>query len=85
MTHHVPMTQEQIKYAIAEMREFIEDDEEQGHLHTMLPTMEEMSKYNDYATREKLMRWIGFMQGVLWERGAYTIDELRKMNTHGNS
>jgi len=81
MSFRPPMTQEQIKNAIAEMREFIADHEEETHLHTMIPKMEEMAQHNDYVTREKLMRWIGFMQGVLWAQGAYTIDDLREMNT----
>ena len=27
---------------------------------------------------QKLNRWLGFIQGVLWMGGAYTIDELRQ-------
>ena len=54
---------------------------EDHHLHSMIPKMEEMAQKNDYVTREKLMRWLGFMQGVLWEHGYFTIDDLRKMNT----
>ena len=27
---------------------------------------------------KKLNRWLGFIQGVLWMAGAYTIDELRQ-------
>lgn len=30
--------------------------------------------------REKLMRWLGFMQGVLYAKGLYTIDEMRAHN-----
>jgi hypothetical protein len=82
MTFSPPMTQEQIKYAIAQMREIIEAKTlEDAHVRTMLPKMEAMAEHNDYATREKLMRWIGFMQGALWSLGYYTIDELREMNT----
>jgi hypothetical protein len=43
--------------------------------------MEEMAEHNDYATREKLMRWIGFMQGALWTDCYFTVDEFRAMNT----
>jgi len=81
MSFRPPMTQEQIKNTIAELRKWVEDCEEETHLNTMIPKMEEMSEKNDYVTREKLMRWIGFMQGVLWAQGAFTIDELREMNT----
>jgi hypothetical protein len=30
--------------------------------------------------REKVMRWLGFMQGVLWATGKHTISRLKKMN-----
>lgn len=82
MSFPTPLTQEQIKNAIAEMREFLENEAfVDSHLLTMIPKMEEMSEHNDYATREKLMRWIGFMQGALWMRGDFTVDDFRAMNT----
>lgn len=82
MTFPTPMTQEQIKYAIAEMKKFLEKEAFMpGHLLSMIPKMEEMSEHNDYVTREKLMRWIGFMQGALWMRGDFTVDDFREMNT----
>jgi hypothetical protein len=28
----------------------------------------------------KLMRWLGFIQGVLWERKAYTLSKLKGHN-----
>lgn len=80
-----PMTQAQLKYAIAQMKAFVEEKPFiDPHLLTMIPQMEEMSQYNDYATREKLMRWLGFMQGALWMLGDFTVDDFRAMNTHGN-
>lgn len=30
--------------------------------------------------REKFMRWLGFVQGVLWDHGVYTLDELKAHN-----
>lgn len=30
---------------------------------------------------EKAMRWLGFMQGVLWLNGSFTLNELRRHNT----
>lgn len=30
--------------------------------------------------REKTMRWLGFVQGVLYTKGIYTIDEMREHN-----
>lgn len=32
------------------------------------------------AQREKFMRWLGYMQGVLSCNGVYTIDEMRRHN-----
>ncbi len=29
---------------------------------------------------EKAMRWLGFMQGVLWAQGSFTLNELRGHN-----
>ena len=82
MSFSTPMTQAQMQYAISEMKKEIEISYDvDHHLHKMIPQMEELSQNNDYPTREKLMRWIGFMQGVLWEHGHYSIDDLRKMNT----
>lgn len=48
---------------------------EAAHLKWMI---EEMRTMTDV---EKLMRWIGFMQGALWSLGYVSIDEFRKMNT----
>lgn len=52
------------------------------HLATMVPKMEAMN-FNEPKEREKLMRWLGFMQGVLWERQVYSLDELRSHNKYG--
>ena len=30
--------------------------------------------------REKAFRWLGFVQGVLWDTGVYSIDELKTHN-----
>jgi len=30
--------------------------------------------------REKAMRWLGFVQGVCWSSGLYSLDELKAMN-----
>lgn len=47
------------------------------HLWTMLPKMEEMEDV------EKLMRWLGFIQGVLWAKQVYTLEALKKHNKYG--
>lgn len=64
--------------------------QEYAHLKYMIPQMKEMAKTikyspDDYETREKLMRWIGFAQGALWGVEHFTVNELREMNTHGSS
>lgn len=48
-----------------------------GHLAAML---DEMEKFLNDSRREKFMRWLGFMQGVLWTQGVYTLDELKNHN-----
>jgi hypothetical protein len=35
---------------------------------------------NVVPKREKFMRWLGFMQGVLWNNGIYTLDQLKDHN-----
>jgi len=54
--------------------------QEYKHLKHMIPQMRELA--NDTESREKLMRWIGFMQGALWGLEHFTINEFRKMNTN---
>ncbi len=55
--------------------------EQAAHLKYMIITMKEMPIHDDEDV-EKLMRWIGFMQGSLWTSGFFSIDEFREMNTH---
>jgi hypothetical protein len=63
------------------------------HLASMIPTMRTMldemeaidpmvfEAYEDHAAlREKFMRWLGFMQGVLYSEGVYTIDQMKDHN-----
>lgn len=77
------MTDRQIRYAIEEMQKWIERNEpEQSHLRVMIPQMQRMADdCDDPETREKLMRWIGFMQGALWKMDEFTVDDFRAMNT----
>ena len=78
------MTKTQINAAIAEMKELVLRSYDQDHhLHEMFLVMEKMADCDEQETREKLMRWIGFMQGALWTDCYYTIDDLRAMNTKG--
>lgn len=48
-----------------------------AHLLTMIPKMRVMLAD---GRREKAMRWLGFMQGVMWVSGEYTLDELKGHN-----
>lgn len=47
------------------------------HLRTMVPKMREFLAED---RREKLMRWIGFMQGALWSLEWYSLEELKDHN-----
>jgi len=62
--------------------DFDSDKEVVAHLKYMVIEIVEMANFSpdDYETREKLMRWLGFMQGALWSRGYYSLDDFRKMN-----
>lgn len=46
-------------------------------IRSMIPTCREFLKE---GRREKLMRWLGFMQGAWWVADVYTVDELKKHN-----
>ena len=63
---------------IPEMRKMIArlDDVKAGHAY-----MSDQGIRDERAAgREKIMRWLGFIQGVLFVRGIYTIDEMRAHN-----
>lgn len=47
------------------------------HAAGMIPRIREFVRE---GRREKAMRWLGFVQGVLWCVGRYTIDELKSHN-----
>lgn len=48
-----------------------------SHLLSMLNKMEEFVRE---GRREKFFRWLGFMQGVLWSLGEYSLNDLRDHN-----
>ena len=48
-----------------------------NHILSMLPKMKLFLKENRV---EKTMRWLGFVQGVLYSQGLYSIDNLRHHN-----
>ncbi len=43
----------------------------------MLPRVREFVAADEMG---KAFRWLGFMQGMLWCEGVYTIDEMRAQN-----
>jgi hypothetical protein len=57
------------------------------HPHQLKPhvmwMLEEMKKFGD-EDYDKAMRWLGFVQGVLWVEGAWSIDQMRAHNRVGN-
>lgn len=48
-----------------------------AHMLEMIPKMRVMITE---GRREKAMRWLGFMQGVFWVSGEYSLDELKAHN-----
>src|SRR5262245_26720005 len=67
---------------------YVEQRARVAHLRTMIPKMREMldrapllpSDEGTQLLREKVMRWLGFLQGAFWVLGLYTIDEMRAHN-----
>lgn len=47
------------------------------HVETMIPKAIDFFQHN---RREKGFRWLGFIQGVLWTEGIYTIKEMKDHN-----
>ena len=48
-----------------------------SHLNSMIP---KMKAFLDGGQMDKCFRWLGFMQGVLWALGIYSLNELREHN-----
>jgi len=47
------------------------------HVETMIPKAIEFFQQN---RREKGFRWLGFIQGVLWTEGIYTVKQMKDHN-----
>lgn len=47
------------------------------HCHGMLDKMEE---FLDTGRMDQAYRWLGFIQGVLWDRRFYTLEQLASHN-----
>lgn len=88
------MTKEKVEQVIATYRRKFEemgvgkvsythddflDSPEHGleHCHAMLDKMEVFIEENRI---DKVFRWLGFIQGVLWSQGIYTLTELTGHN-----
>lgn len=55
-----------------------EDQEPQyNHMRQMIP---KMRVFLEEGRREKLMRWLGFIQGALWYDGRFTVEQLAEHN-----
>lgn len=48
-----------------------------AHIKSMFPRMRE---FIAEGRREKVMRWLGFIQGWFWAGGAFSVEELGRMN-----
>jgi len=59
--------------------EKINEDDWKDHLLYMIDVMFKMLADN---RMDKLFRWLGFVQGVFWSKGVFTIDEMRYHNTY---
>lgn len=53
---------------------------EEQALDKVLDMIPSMRMFLQEGRREKLMRWLGFAQGILWNIGAYTLEELKDHN-----
>jgi hypothetical protein len=79
------MTAEQIKYVMWSYSETLKssylDDEWPGNylVESMIPRGLEIPD----EKLDKLNRWLGFMQGVLWTMELFTVAELKEHNTTG--
>ncbi|KKM95827.1 hypothetical protein LCGC14_1184220 [marine sediment metagenome] len=58
------------------------EQEQRNHLVHMLNRMEEMLDTARFPVTnwDKFNRWLGFVQGCLWNLGEYTLNEMREHN-----
>ena len=59
------------------------EQEQRNHLVHMLDKMEEMLNTSVFPVTnwDKFNRWLGFVQGLLWNLGEYNLNEMREHNT----
>lgn len=51
-----------------------------AHVHGMLNKIEDFIAEADPKAWDKANRWLGFLQGVLWMQGLYTLNQMRDHN-----
>ncbi len=54
-----------------------DEDTSLAHCHGMLDQME---AFIEEGRMDKVNRWLGFIQGVLWRSGYYSLEELKDTN-----
>ncbi len=86
------MTKEQVLQVVSEYRTYLGQagDGPQQIDHNLAPTRGEALRHLlfmcDHVEKmveediEKAMRWLGFMQGVFWSQGIFTLNDLREHN-----
>ena len=47
------------------------------HLSSMIPKIKDFLQQN---RRDKVFRWLGFIQGVLWAKNIFTLEQLKNHN-----
>jgi hypothetical protein len=64
--------------SLLSMKEYARRDLKITHLVKMCQTVQEM--LSKEAELDKVNRWLGFIQGVLWCEGLFSINEMREHN-----
>lgn len=86
------MTVDQIKSVVQIYKNLLWERENLEHDHSTHVTshldalnhcismFDRLDSFVDFGELDKAYRWLGFMQGVLWVCGKYTLAELREHN-----
>lgn len=71
--HRCPMTRAEALHLIHLYCDILERDDEQDETLTGL-----RSRFPEDGSAQKAMRWLGFIQGALYVRGRFTLEDLKK-------
>lgn len=88
------MNEEKVFAIIARYRALFKERlnlEKQKHLTTLTPTerealahchamLDEMEEFVRQKRLDKAFRWLGFIQGVLWSQGVFTLEQFKSHN-----